>query len=272
MKKLALALACLVSLAFFASCNPEGQPTIGVLVEEGYVTDGASVNVNDTVNFGFSCVSSLMTGKPLASLVVNVENFDTEGTSLGSGEYARKDLTGMTEYLYKDAIIYSTEKDDLVGTSVITAIVTDEAGQIASASIVLNIYDPAQPLTAVDFEWYRLGNTQTGLAEYGLKWEMNAKSPFAQIKPLEGVILYKFESSVWNEVTFESEKNAIFSDGATTASVYNNVDVNPEASTYDDVIGTRTTDGKYHLIHVTSARVGAQQNAGRPCYIYGKAK
>ena len=271
MKKLALALACLVSLAFFASCNPEGQPTIGVLVEEGYVTDGASVNVNDTVNFGFSCVSSLMTGKPLASLVVNVENFDTEGTSLGSGEYARKDLTGMTEYLYKDAIIYSTEKDDLVGTSVITAIVTDEAGQIASASIVLNIYDPAQPLTAVDFEWYRLGNTQTGLEEYGLFWERNIKDTHAQIKPLDGVTLYSFIADKWEATNTDVENAALFADGAITMTVYNNVSTTA-GGTYNDVIGTKMADGTLHLINVTKCVIGEYQSQGYPITISGQAK
>ena len=271
MKKLALALACLVSLAFFASCNPEGQPTIGVLVEEGYVTDGASVNVNDTVNFGFSCVSSLLTGKPLASLVVSVENFDTEGTSLGSGEYARKDLTGMTEYLYKDAIIYSTEKDDLVGTSVITAIVTDEAGQIASASIVLNIYDPAQPLTAVDFEWYRLGNTQTGLEEYGLFWERNIKDTHAQIKPLDGVTLYSFSADKWEATTTDVEKAALFADGAITMTVYNNVSTTA-GGTYNDVIGTKMADGTLHLINVTKCVIGEYQSQGYPITISGQAK
>ncbi|KWW27638.1 MAG: hypothetical protein F083_2973, partial [bacterium F083] len=38
MKKLALALVCIASLAFFASCNKEGQPTIQVYNgEDGYV-------------------------------------------------------------------------------------------------------------------------------------------------------------------------------------------------------------------------------------------
>ena len=47
----------------------------------------------------------------------------------------------------------------------------------------------------------------------------------------------------------------------------------PVGQQYDDVIGTRTTDGKFHLIHVTSSRILAYQAPyGTPCYIYGQAK
>ena len=129
-----------------------------------------------------------------------------------------------------------------------------------------------QPLTVVDFEWYRLGNTQAGLEEYGLYWDRNAKYPFAQIKPVEGAILYIFDSSVWDEVIFEREKLAIFSEGAITADVYNNVDVNLTSATYNDVIGTYY-NGEYHLIHVTSSRtLPYQASYGFPNYIYGQAK
>ena len=40
MKKLALALVCLVSVAFFASCDPtveHPEPTIALLTGEGYI-------------------------------------------------------------------------------------------------------------------------------------------------------------------------------------------------------------------------------------------
>ena len=265
MKKLALALACLVSVAFFASCqqpvqNPE--PTIAVLVEEGYVKNGDVVDVNDTIDFGFVMAANTQTNKELASIIVKIDDNDSDTTIINGKEYT-----------YKGAFVYHLEaKNEIIDEVVITAIVTDVAGETATTSIKLSINQPEDPLVEVDFEWYRLGNTQTGLEEYGLFWEQNAKSPFAQIKPLEGVILYKFDSSVWDEVTYETQKAAKFADGATTAAVYNKVDVNLANGTYDDVIGTRMADGTLHLIHVTSHRVGAQQNAGRPIYINGQAK
>ena len=49
MKKLALALVCLVSVAFFASCDPEitnPEPTIAVITGENYVYDGQTIDVN----------------------------------------------------------------------------------------------------------------------------------------------------------------------------------------------------------------------------------
>lgn len=267
MKKLALALACLVCVAFFASCKENvehPEPSIAILAEEGFAQNYDVVDLYEEVHFGFVISSNPQTQKPLQSLVVKVD--DNQWANLTDT------LTGLTQFTYKDVVIYTPERDSIVGTSVITAVVTDVDGKTATTTINLSINQPEEPLALVDFEWYRLGNTQTGLEEYGLYWEQNAKSPFAQIKPMEGVILYKFDSSVWDEVIYESQKIAKFSDGAITASVYNNVDVNTGAQ-YDDVIGTRTTDGKYHLIHVTSSRILAYQAPyGTPCYIYGQSK
>ena len=263
MKKLALALVCLVSVAFFASCEKtveHPEPSIAVLQEEGYVANGEVVDLNTEVQFGFVCAANAETGKKLASLVVKVD--DTE--------WANQNLSGMTEYTYKDVVTYKPEEKDIIGESVITAILTDEDGKTATASITLSVNNPAQPLTAVDFEWYRLGNTQTGLEEYGLFWERNAKSPFAQIKPLEGVVLYSFPAEKWETTTTDIEKAALFSEGV-TMSVYKNVDVN-QNGTYNDVIGTKMEDGTLHLIHVTSCVIDPWQSAGTPTHIYGQAK
>jgi len=264
MKKLALALMCMVSVAFFASCTqPQGQPTIAVLAEEGYVKDGDVVNLGDTVNFGFVMAANTQTNKELVKVIVKVDGEIYDNDTVIQG----------TEFTWRGSMVYNLEnRDEIVGESLITAIVTDAAGETATTSIKLSLNNPEEPLTEVDFEWYRLGNTQTGLEQYGLKWEQNAKSPFAQIKPMDGVILYKFESTVWNEVKYETQKAAKFADGATTAAMYNNVDVNLANGTYDDVIGTRMPNGTLHLIHVTSHRVGAQQTAGRPVYINGQSK
>ncbi len=264
MKKLALALVCLVSVAFFASCTPEVQnpePSIAVFVgSEGYLYDGAIVDVNVDYPFAFRAASNAQTQKDLATFKIYIDD-ELQLDSIISGK--EFEFTGTFAYEFRDNIIDETS---------IKAVVTDVAGKMNTATINLKINQPEEPLTEVDFEWYRLGNDQTGLDEYGLYWHQNAKSPFAQIKPKDGVILYKFDSNVWNEVVYGTQKAAKFADGATTIAMYNNVDVNLANGTYDDVIGTRMPDGTLHLIHVTSHRVGAQQSAGRPIYINGQAK
>ena len=142
MKKLALALVCLFSVAFFASCTQEGQPTIQVYNEEGYVQDGDNVNANEEISFGFVVASSAVTNSELATLVVKVD--DTE--------WANLDLTGYTEYTYTDVVTYET-REEILGSSVITAVVTDAAGQTATATITLTVIENDQPLLSNTFNW-----------------------------------------------------------------------------------------------------------------------
>lgn len=271
MKKLALALVCLVSVAFFASCDPEitnPEPTIALITGENYVYDGQTIDVNTDYLYGVRAASNSQTGKELASFKfeLKIMNMDDQVEYTQDTTYA---ISG-TEYVYQDTLGFTYTRD-LVGKVEITATAIDVDGKSCHVTINLNVNQPAQALEVKDFEWYRLGNTQTGLEEYGLFWERNAKSPFAQIKPLEGVNLYKFDASVWEATTTDVEKAALFSDSNFSVAVYNNVDVNANA-TYDDVIGTRKADGTMYLIHVTSCTIDSQQTQGRPIHIYGQSK
>lgn len=264
MKKLALALVCLVSVAFFASCDPQVQnpePTIAVLVEEGYVANGDVVDLNTEFNYGFVMAANTQTNKELASLIIKIDDNEPDTIALQG-----------TEYTHRGTLKYElTSKDEIVGESLITAIVTDAAGETATASIKLSINQPALPLIARTFEWYRLGNTQTGLDQFGLYWERNAKVTHAQIKPLDGVTMYTFASNVWDATTTDVEKAALFSDGATEISVYDNVSTTAGGN-YDDVIGTKMANGTLYLIHVTKCVIDDYQSAGYPIHITGEAK
>lgn len=264
MKKLALALVCLTSIAFFASCKQEGQPTIQVLNEEGYVQSGAVVNVNEEFDYGFVMASSPITNKALTSLIIKIGDENPDTIALSGTEFTHK---GTLKYEYTR---------EIVGNSVITATVVDAAGETATASIELSINNPAQPLISRTFEWHRLGNTITGLDQFGLKWDRNLKATHAQIKPLEGVKLFQFDASVWGATTTDQQKAALFSaavEANQSIELYAgiNTDIAGDKD-YDEVIGTITADGNYHLIHITHYHRGAYVSQGYPYTITGEAK
>ena len=246
MKKLALALVCLVSVAFFASCNqPKGQPTIAVLQEEGFVKDGDIVNLGEEVNFGFVMATSPQSNSLLKSLIIKIDDEAPDTI----------DIQG-TEYTYKGVITYNLSKDEIVGNSTIIATVYDAVGEFATTSIKLSINQPAQPLEAKDFTWYRHGaNTAEGnLADLGLQWAGNSKESFVILKPLTGATLYGFTSEDWGATTTDVEKAALFSDGLSAVmDEFRGVSAWSDKD-YDFVIGT-VYNGEYHLIHITHGDV-----------------
>ena len=265
MKKLAMALMCLVSLAFFASCNPEGAPTIQVLSEDGYVQNGDIVNLGEEVNFGFVMSSAIETGSPLASLVIKIDDNDPDTIA----------LTG-SNYTYRGTLVYGLEKEEIVGYSTLIATVYDAVGQYATTSLTFSLNQPAQDLVVRDFEWYRLGNTITGLDEFGLEWKGNyPKDNYAKIVPQEGVKLFVFTSEDWANVKTDVEKAAFFNTAIETmhsVEEYWEVNVTQMDMEYDHVIGTVLADGTCHLIHVTSSHSASQPPQGTATTIYGEAK
>jgi hypothetical protein len=243
MKKLALALVCLISVAFFASCTPEGQPTINVLPGDEYVHDGDIINVNEEFKIGFTMSSSIETGKELASftLVIDDETFETVK------------LEG-TEYKYERTLALNLRDD--VDELVITGTVTDVLGQSASVTMTL-ILDETQELILENFEWKRDGsNPGTGLESFGLKWESNLKVTHAIIQTISNdVKLYSIPAEKWAQVTTQPEKVALFGEGGVASEIKSYQGVSAVASdTYDDVIATHY-NGEYYLIHVTKADV-----------------
>ena len=96
----------------------------------------------------------------------------------------------------------------------ITAVVTDAAGQIETATINLSINEPEQPLLVSTFEWVRHGADAVtgGIENVGLKWTKNLKDVNAVIEPLDGVVFYAFNNpGIWDEVETEADKVAAFS-------------------------------------------------------------
>lgn len=259
MKKLALALVCLVSIAFFASCDPkEGQPTIQVLNETGYVQNNATVNLGEEVNFGFVMASSAVTNKELSTLVVSIDD-DPEFTDT-------IDLTGKFDYKYVGSISYGTAKDEIIGTSVIKAIVTDAAGETATATITLTINQPDQPLEVSNITWKREGSAVPSaeeMATYGLKWGNNYKEVFTTLLPLnDDVQMYVCDGDDFADIETMSDKNAYFTSLAETAQpVENYRKITCNASDdYNDMLAIVNGDNLY-LIHITHATITPVYNS-----------
>jgi hypothetical protein len=269
MKKLALALVCLVSLAFFASCDdPQVQdpkPAISILAEEGYIQDGDIIDLDAPYLFGFKVASNAETGVELSQLLITIDDepWDT------------LDLTGKTEDIYRGSITYNASRDSIVGQGVINATLTDAKNNVATASISYSINQPFVLLNPTPFEWFRLGNNYPDMTEFGLKWEKNLKVTYAQIQPLDGVKLYIFsDPTVWENTKTDVDKKRLMQtaiETMQTSEVYKNVSTTA-GGTYNDVIATITTDGVFHLIHVTECNIGAFESQGYPITIKGESK
>ncbi len=259
MKKLALALVCFASVAFFASCKQEitnPEPAISVITDEGFVKNGDVVDVEQTIVYGFQMASNSQTKKELKQLSVATYFINLEGVEELQEEEIVS-LAGKTEYRYVDTVYYEVTTREVMGSIKTVATVTDVDGKINTATLTLNLNEPAEPLEEADFTWFRQGtNDAIGLDEFGLEWTGNGKEAFAIIKPVEGATLYGFGvgSDVWNEVTTDVEKVAAFTEGLhSVMDEFRGVSAWSDKD-YDFVIGT-LYEGEYHLIHITHGDV-----------------
>ena len=270
MKKLALALVCLIGVAFFTSCDPtitNADPTISILDEDGCIQNNAVINLDEVYPFGFKVASNAETGVELSKLLIVVNDLPWDSV----------ELTGKTEDIYRNQIRFSLhDRDSIVGTGSIKATLTDANGKTATSSIEFSINDPAKPLIPAAFTWFRQGNTITGLEEFGLEWNKNLKATHAQIKPLKDVTLFKFDAEKWDATTTDIEKARLFSaalENNESIQLYEGICTDDAGDKdYNEVIGTITTDGVYHLIHITHYHRGAFENIGYPFTITGEAK
>lgn len=270
MKKFALALLCIVSVAFFASCSKDDDPknpSISVYAPTTeFVQDGATVDLlADSIKFGFQMTSNADSQKELASLrvVIAVDTIETE--------WANLPLSGTT-YTYTDSFSFSTK--EIVCNAVITATVTDADNNTATTSITLHVDYTDPELEVTDFTWNRHGGDDaTGLTEYGLEWTSNDREVFAQIKPMAGYSLYEIPAQTWASVTTEGGMNALFLALVETPSiaVFNKVSAFTSHDNLDYVIGTINQEtGEAHLMHITKNVVTTFK--GTDVTIYGQAK
>ena len=251
-----MALVCLVSVAFFASCDPDPvitnpEPAISVLEAEGYIQDGDVIDLDVDFLYGFRCASNAETQEELARLVIICTSEDMEEDVL----LCDTAISG-TEFVYEGSLYI--EAKEIIGEAEIIATVTDAAGKFNKASIKFSVnYDDT--LVPHAFKWTREGsNPGEGLAEVGLKWEKNLKEVFAVIEPVEDAVLYSVPVEKWDEITTETELDALFSDGGGAEVIKDYRGVSAWTShTYNDVIATYY-EGFYYLIHITKATVSTK--------------
>ena len=283
MKKLALALMCLVSVAFFASCDPtEKNPSISVNSGEGYLTNGQTIEMETDYSFGFTATSNLYTNKELYRLVVTAEYFDTEGASTGKDELDRIELTG-TAYSYTGTLHLTSSAKDLLGSALITAVVTDAAGETASAEIKVNVNDggvtpPSQQLLGQAFDWYRTGltlNSAEDMKKVGLDWPGNyPRVDYVRITPLTGCTMFIInDGDKYNEITTVGEKDAFFAnlkETATPDTQYNEISA-WQGKDYNTMLAVIDASGEYHLVHFVKATT-QMVSAGALIHLTGELK
>ena len=269
MKKLALALVCLFSVAFFASCDPDitnPEPSIQALQGDEYIQDNDIVDLDTPYAFGFVVASNPQTNKDLASLVVKV----------GDMLWDSVNLTGLKEYTLIDTVEWGLAKD-IVYTDIITAVVTDVDGKTATATLNVSVNQPAEPLVGTTIEWIRkganlIGNTETEMRARGLQWTGSYKEVFATIKPIDGATLYVCDGEDFAGITNTAEKAAYFANLAETGTAvdsYRNITTNNDAD-YNDMLAVVKGEETF-LVRISHADIETG-NYGTQITITGEAK
>ena len=133
MKKILLALTCLVTTVFFASCTQEQiddflekKPNVAFVEAEGCISSNTSVLVGTELMFQVKASPNSGSNSPLAH--INFAVTDIHGQTVKDVNPTIEDPTGETVFTES----FATEK---ASTYVITVTVTDEAGKANIAEI-----------------------------------------------------------------------------------------------------------------------------------------
>ena len=173
-----------------------------------------------------------------------------------------------------DLAVWALEAKDIIAESMITATVTDVAGQTATATITLSINEE-QPLFGTTIEWVRKGTdvlSAEEMAGYGLQWTGSYKDVMATLKPIDGATMYVCNGDDYATIGTMTEKAAYFAnlaETATPAENYRNITTNNSAN-YNDMLAVVNGENTY-LIHITRAEIETG-NYGTQITIKGEAK
>ena len=266
MKKLALALVCLVSVAFFASCDPttpvveNPEPSIAIVADSGYLYDGQVIELGVEYPYGFRAASNAETLKELAKLEITC--------AMGENTTVLCDttITG-TEFVFNGIIYFeeAEENREIIGSAEITATVTDAAGEKKSITLKVDV-NKEETLSVKDVEWSRKGSNLQGetseeMAQCGLQW--TSRDAFhANIRPLnDDCKLFVIENNAadFEGITTETEKAAYFATLLETSrpvDEYRNISVAVTGDKeYNDILAVIDAEGNQHLVLIEKANV-----------------
>lgn len=254
MKKFALALLCIVSVAFFASCSKDddkaGTPTISFVQGEGYISSDDTIEAFTPFMIGIQAKSNETTKELLTNCHISVTYgevtvFDTIVININQEEYNFDGQIALPEGVYTiSATIYNT------------------AGNADQCSMVITSI--TIPLEVSDITWVRKGgNCQNAeeMAQYGLQW-VGRDAFHANIRPLNNDCkLYVFENAAetFDAITTDIEKAAFFNsliELGSPVEEYRNISVATAGdTTYNDVLAVIDAEGNQHLILFVNANV-----------------
>ncbi len=276
MKKLALALVCFASVAFFASCTKtveHPEPSIAVKTGELFITGSVDqptvIDLDDenaiSYKYGFHVESNTETKKELKSLVIttDVTYFEEDGQEQEI-YYDTIDLTGKTSYDFEEYLFEQERNEILVMEGTIKALVTDVDNQtnIATVAFRCKVEDTPEPLIGRTIEWIRKGanlqgNTESEMAAMGLKWTISYKDVFATIEPLnEDVVMYLCNGDDFDDIEFVSQKYEYFANLAENEEPiekYRNIKTEYGAE-YNDMLAVVYGE-EYYLILIEDAEI-----------------
>lgn len=265
MRKLALALVCLVSVAFFSSCGKtveHPEPSVNFLVAEGYVATDAEIQSGEPFMIGISAKSNVETQKLLTKCFIQVYSGDDR-----LWDTLVSDIN-KDQYNFDGQFVFEGE-----GVITISATVTDAANETAECKVNLTLVNN---LEAVATKWVRRGaNVTEGeeqLKELGLTWAGSYKEIFATLKPAEGYAMYMIDAARWDGITSMTDKvnmfNAAMEAGPSIES-FRGI-TTAHSDNYDVIIGTIKGE-EMHLMHITRCDVETG-DFGTQLTITGEAK
>lgn len=276
MKKLALALVCMFSVAFFASCTKtveHPEPSIAVKTGELFITGSVDqptvIDLDDesaiSYKYGFHVESNAETKKALKEMVIvmDVTTFEENG-QVNDIYYDTIDLTGKTSYDVEEYLFEQERGVILVMEGTIKAFVTDIDNQtnIATVAFRCEMEDTPEPLIGRTIEWIRKGanlqgNTESEMAAMGLKWSISYKDVFATIEPLnDQVVMYLCDGDDFDDIEFVSQKYEYFANLAENEEPiekYRNIKTEYGAE-YNDMLAVVYGE-EYYLILIEDAEI-----------------